>query len=114
VSKTFTTAAKRKQPIKFTLDPDTDRERELEFTPQKVTGLLGDVLPEDDDELVGESRPAKAAVDWLASGLSDDDENYLMGRLRDPDDDFDFPDLGRIIRWLVSEVTGRPTGKRRG
>jgi len=108
--KSFTTAKKRRDPLEFTLDEDTPKERTLRFVPQKVSGMVMDLFDDDDES----KPPAKAAMDWLSDGLSEEDNDYLIARLKDPEDDFDFPDLGRIVKWLVGEVTGRPTGPRRG
>jgi|GEM_PF-1575275 len=103
--KSFTTAARRTEPIKFELD-----DREILFRPPKMAMMVVGLFEDDGD---GETKPAKATMDWFAEGLSDEDEDWIIGRLKDPADDFDFPDLTEVIKWLVSKASGRPTGQRR-
>lgn len=103
--KAFTTPERNREPIKFELD-----EREVRFRPPKTAGIIVGMFEDDGDN---EVRPAKAAMDWFADGLSDEDEDWIIGRLKDPEDSFDLPDLTEIIKWLVGKATARPTGSRR-
>lgn len=96
MTKEFTTSAKRKKPIEFTLDGT-----EYQFTPPKQAGMVLDFL-ETGDEL-------GAMMDWVNEGLGEEQAAAIEARLKDPDDDFDFEELTNISRWLVEEATGRPT-----
>lgn len=95
----FKTATKRKDPITFTLDDDT-----YEFTPQKSAGVILSIM-EDSDE----AAALKAMFDWLSDGLSEEDDKKLIARLKDPEDEFDWPDMQEIIQELQKELSGRPT-----
>jgi hypothetical protein len=96
----FTTAKRRMDPVSFSLDG-----REFAFTPPKLAGAILDALSSDDQGTL---------LDWFAQGLSSDDEAFITARLRDPDDDLDVDDIGRIVQALVERVVGRPTKSRPG
>lgn len=96
----FTTAKRRSEPIKFSLDG-----REFTFTPTKLAGPLLDALSSGDNG---------SMLDWFAQGLSDEDEAFIVGRMRDPGDDLDVDDIGKIVESLVEQVVGRPTKSRPG
>lgn len=100
--KGFTTAARRKKPIRFDLDGEA-----YTFTPPKSAGPLFALLEADDgDELAG----ARVQFDWLGAGLADGQSEKLIARLKDPEDDLDVEDLRPIIEWLQEQISGRPTG----
>ena len=108
MGKEFTTAKNRHKPIEFTLDGE-----DYVFTPPKLARMTADLFGfGDDDE--AQDGVAKAAMDWLSDGLPEEQRERIISRLRDPDDDFDVPDLTDIIKWLVSKVSGRPSTSRRG
>jgi hypothetical protein len=99
--KTFTTAAKRSDPeqvIEFELDDE-----KYHFTPPSTTGIWLASYGEGVDQV-------KAQLDWLGTGLEPDESEHLLARLKDPADDFDLDTAMGIVRWLTSELTGRPTG----
>ena len=102
-NKQFTTAKRRTKPVEFDLDEHT-----YHFTPPKTAGMVLDVITDGAGD-VNSPAAAKAALDWLSNGLPEEENARLISRLRDPDDDFDFPDLGPIIEFLVEEATGNPT-----
>jgi hypothetical protein len=106
-NKQFTTAKRRTKPIVFDLDGDT-----YHFTAPKTAGMVLTVI--DNGEAGDANSPfaAKATLDWLSQGLPDEENARLIERLRDPKDDFDFPDLGPIIEYLVEQATGNPTPPR--
>lgn len=94
----FTTASKNRSPIEFALDGDT-----YHFTGTKIASI---VLPAiDGDEL----QVFKAMMEWIGTGLPEDEEARLEARLRDPDDDLDVTDLVDVFKGLVAAVAGRPT-----
>jgi hypothetical protein len=96
----YNTAKKRREPISFTIDG-----HEYVFTPPKLAGAVLDTMDNGDDG---------ALLDWLGAGLSDEDEELIATRLRDPNDDLDIEDIGHIVQMLVEKVVGRPTKSRPG
>ena len=93
----FKTTKKHRKPIRFTLD-----DREFEFKPPKMALA---VLP----AVLGDTSEMKSALDWLGRGLGEEDNTYLIQRLLDEDDEFDFDDLGPIIEVLIEEMGANPT-----
>lgn len=96
----FQTAKRRKEPIPFTLDGET-----YEFTPQKNSILVMPSLGEDPDG----SEELRGIFDWLGSGLPEDQEQRIIDRLKDPEDDLDLDMLNRVVTALLEEISGRPT-----
>lgn len=95
----FTTAKRRVKPIVFELDGD-----EYSFKPPKTAGVALATLDGDD------TTATKAVFDWLGAGLSDEQHDLLIGRLKDPKDDLDLDTLSEIVKALIEQVSGRPTG----
>lgn len=93
----FTTAAKRYKPITFTLDGE-----EFTFNRPKDSMLVMSVWDGEDE--------GHATFKWLDKGLGEEQAEKIKNRLRDLDDDFDFDDLKDLIKKLLGEVSGRPTG----
>lgn len=92
----FTTAKRRAKKITFILDGE-----DFEFAaPKTAPAMLAmfDGTPE-----------AKATFDWLGEGLPEDQTERLIARLKDPKDDFDVDNLEVIVKWLMEQVSGRPT-----
>jgi hypothetical protein len=86
-----------KEPIPFSLD-----DREMEFTPPGWAPIV----------LMKPSQPVdvtRVYLDWLGAGMSDEDGQYILDRLLDPNDEFDLPDITQVILGLIQEATGRPT-----
>lgn len=96
----FQTAKRRKEPIPFTLDGE-----EYEFTPQKNSVL---VMPSMSDDKDG-TEELRGIFDWLGAGLPDEQEQRLIERLKDPEDDLDLDMLSEIVSGLIEEIGGRPT-----
>ena len=96
----FTTAKRRVQPITFTLDG-----REFSFTPPKSAVMVLPVL----DKSANDADMVRATFDWLGAGLPEEDVQYLMDRLKDPEDDLDIDQIGEVIEALGEEIAGRPT-----
>ena len=94
----FKTAARRKDPIHFTLDGRT-----FSFVPPKTAVMVLAVVAAEDD-----SDNLKAMFDWLDQGLSTADSEHLEARLRDKDDDLDVDMLAEIVKGLIEEASGRP------
>lgn len=51
----------------------------------------------------------RAYLDWFSAGLADEDAKWVLGRLLDAGDEFDLPDITKVVLGVVEEVTGRPT-----
>jgi hypothetical protein len=97
----FTTAKRRKEPITFTLD-----DVEYVFTPPKTANVILDYVETGND--IG------ALLDWLEDGLSEEQAQLIIQRLKDPDDDLDMDTLGDITAALLEKVVGRPTRRSSG
>jgi hypothetical protein len=94
----FTTSEKPPKPsIQFAID-----DREMTFTPPGWAPLL---LAVPEQGLGGLTR---IYLDWLGAGLSDEDGNWILDRLMDPEDEFDLVDIQEVIFGVMEEVTGRP------
>lgn len=99
----YTTPKRKPKVIEFTLDGE-----DYHFTPPKDAEMVMPVLEATGDEAIAATR---AAFDWLGKGLAEGEEERLRERLKDPNDDFDVPDLENTLRWVQKQVTGgRPTG----
>lgn len=55
-----------------------------------------------------EAANLRALFDWLGRGLSDEDEQWLEGRLRDEADAFDIEDLNALVEILAEEAAAVP------
>lgn len=117
----FDVAKRRAEPITFRLGGDTllepahDEEparygredHEYVFTPPKSAVMLMPILePDGDNEGLGLT---KATFDWLGTGLSIEDRERVIGRLKDQRDDLDIDTLTEIVSKLSERVAGRPT-----
>lgn len=97
----FTTPKRASSPITFDLDG-----REYVFTPPKSADMVMPVIAGDgkDQDLI------KATFDWLGHGLSEEDHQHLIGRLKDPADDLDVDTLSAVVKGLAQKVAAdRPT-----
>lgn len=100
----YTTSKRKKQVIEFTVDGV-----DFKFTPPKRARMIMPVMEQDDADAMG-AMAMKAQMDWLGQGLSEEQSQILLDRLRDDDDDFDTPDMDNLLEWLMKQVNGRPTG----
>jgi hypothetical protein len=98
----FTTAKRRAKPITFTLDDE-----DYVFTPPKRAGAVVDLVLS--GEGVDELAATRAAFDWLSRGLPEEQNDRIVERLKDPEDDFDIENLEDLLQWLRKRVEGRPT-----
>lgn len=109
----FTVAKRRKQTITFTLgvEPGDKVTKEAEhvysFTPPKSALMMMPIIAPDGGN--SELGMTKATFDWLGSGLSEEDNERIKKRLRDPKDDLDVDTLSDVIKGLSEKVSGRPT-----
>lgn len=116
MTKTFTPAARRHDPIEFTIDGPFDDDDRYFFAPPKIAGAMMPVLdPQaDDDDDGGRTSMTQATWAWLRRGLGEDQYGRIRARLENEDDDLDVLDVAEMVRWLMSQVSGRPTTSRRG
>ncbi|MCA1806659.1 MAG: hypothetical protein LC687_02175 [Actinobacteria bacterium] len=108
--KAFETKAKEAKIVEFDLDG-----REMVFTTPKRAGLIASVVNNvglDSRNLDTDST--RDLLNWLGEGLSEEDAEYILDRLKDPDDDFDLADINEIAKYLLSQGSNRPTRRRRG
>ena len=120
----FDVAKKRKKPITFTLggdnmllrkaDPETETSEKrgeddnvYSFTPPKTALMLMPILEGGDPDGMGMTR---ATLNWLGEGLTEEENQRILARLKDPQDDLDVDNLTDIIKALSERVGGRPTG----
>jgi hypothetical protein len=102
----LTTRKKDRKPVTVELDG-----REMRWVPQKLAGNLISFSDDDEDDEEETGDETRRMLDWFAAGLDPEsgDEDWLVGRLRDNDDDFDLRDLGRLVKAAAKVASGRPT-----
>lgn len=108
--KSFKTKTREKQVIEFELDGET-----FKFTPPKRAELIMSVVSS--VGLDGRSTEADSVRDllnWIGDGLSEEQRDRLLARLRDDEDDFDLDQVNEIARYLLGQSSNRPTRRRSG
>ena len=104
--KDFKVSRAKGDPITFTIGGD--KKNVFKFTPPKQGPMLLSMLDDNEDGL----GAVRGTMAWIKAGLSEEQFDLLMERLRDPEDDFDFDSPGGfndVSNWLVEEASGRPT-----
>lgn len=99
----FEVAKRDLRPITFKLGDD----HEYVFTPPKTAAMLMPILDPSGEDLGMDLT--RATFDWLGDGLSDEDNDLILERLRDPADDLDSDTLTAVVTALSEKVSGRPT-----
>lgn len=108
--KAFETKAKEQPTIEFELDG-----RRMVFKTPKRAGLIASVVNSVGlDSRVTDSDSTRDLLNWLGEGLSEEDAEHVLGRLQDPEDDFDLADINEIAKYLLGQSSNRPTRRRRG
>jgi hypothetical protein len=108
--KSFETKAREKQVVEFELDGETFR-----FTPPKRAELIMSVVSSVGlDGRATETDSVRDLLNWIGEGLSEEQSERILGRLRDQDDDFDLEQLNEIARYLLGQSSNRPTRRRSG
>jgi len=97
----FKVAKRRTDAITFDLEGSA---HVYSFVPPKQAAMILPMLDAESD-----LEAAKAAFEWLDTGLSQEDQDHLSGRLKDPKDDLDIDILEEVVSGLVERVSGRPT-----
>lgn len=83
-------------------------DHEYTFIPPKNAVMLMPVLDAQDGSNDG-LEMTKSTFNWLGTGLSMEDRERVIGRLRDPGDDLDVDTLSEVVEKLSERVAGRPT-----
>lgn len=110
VAHQITTSKPQHKQVTFYIDDD-----EFTFTCPKIAGAMSPLLdPRSNGDGDSNLTMTKAAWEWLYTGLPADQYDHLMARLNDEDDGLDIPDVAEVVRHLMGEATGRPTGSRSG
>jgi hypothetical protein len=106
VTKDYKSKPRERKVVEFNLD-----DRKIVFTAPKDSSL---VLPLVTGSGNAEIAQVQVMFNWLSEGLSEEDNDHIISRLQDSDDDFDLPLLQEIVEDLIAEVVDRPTKPRRG
>lgn len=109
MTKEFTT---KERPPKIT-EFDLDGEHYV-FTAPKRAGLVMSVVTTVGVDGKGstDSDSVRDLLNWVGDGLPEDQAARLLGRLQDPDDDFDLENMNEIARYLLGQSSNRPTRRR--
>ena len=89
--------------------------RPIRFEVPKRSGLIMSVV-----EKVGldarnlDTDSTRDLLNWLGEGMSEEDGEWILARLKDPEDDFDLEEVNKIAKAILGESTNRPTRRRRG
>lgn len=102
----FDIAKRRTDPITFTLGSDKHL---YSFNPPKSAVMMMPILEPNPDKAQGNLDLTRATFDWLGDGLSEEDNERIKARLKDPKDDLDVDTLGKVVEGLSEKVAGRPT-----
>lgn len=108
--KTFETKEKEAKVVEFELDGRT-----LKFTTPKRAGLIASVVNNvglDSRNLDTDST--RDLLNWIGDGLPEEDAEWLLARLTDPEDDFDLEDINEVAKYILGQNSNRPTRRRRG
>ena len=126
----FAVAKRRTKPITFTLggemrispaveadeeagveaQPEVrgEDDHEYSFTPPKSALMLMPIL--DGGDISDGMGMTKATLNWLGEGLTEEENQRILARLKDNKDDLDVDNLTDVIKALSEKVGGRPTG----
>lgn len=108
----FKVAKRRTAPITFTLGVAPGQKvtqqgsHVYSFTPPKSAVMMMPVLDVDEPTDIGMT---KATFNWLSEGLSEEDSDRIMARLRDKKDDLDIDTLADVIQGLSEQIAARPS-----
>jgi hypothetical protein len=83
----------------------------MTFTPPSFAPMLllaQSATNAEDDPQAG-VETVRQFLDWFGAGLSEEDGEHVLDRLKDPDDPLEFEDVIDVIQGLIEEITSRPT-----
>jgi hypothetical protein len=110
MAKDFITKQRERTIIEFTLDGEP-----FSFTPPKKAQLIMSAITTIGlDKASTDGDSVRDLLNWLGEGLGDEQAERVLGRLRDPDDDFDLDAVNDIARHLLGQSSNRPTRRRSG
>lgn len=108
--KEFTTKEKEQKVVDFSWDG-----RPIHFVTPKKAGLIASVVNNvglDSRNLDTDST--RDLLNWLGEGMSEEDAEWVLGRLKDEDDPFDLEDVNEMAKHILGQAANRPTRRRRG
>lgn len=101
----FNIAPRRVTPLTFTLGDG----HEYVFTPPKSAVMMMPVIDANAASDNAGIDITKATFNWLGEGLSDEDHDRILTRLRDPEDGLDVDTLADVVKALTEKVASRPS-----
>jgi len=110
MGKQFVTQEKERKIVEFDVD-----DRHIVVRVPKKSGLIASVINKvglDSRNLDTDST--KDLLNWLGEGMTEEDSEWLLGRLVDQDDEFDLEDINEIAKYILGQTSNRPTRRRRG
>ncbi len=108
--KQFITTKKEEKIVEFDVD-----DRHIVFSVPKRSGLIASVVNNVGlDARNLDTDSTRDLLNWLGSGMSDEDGEWLFARLTDEDDAFDLEDINEIAKYILGQTTNRPSRRRRG
>ena len=110
----FDVTPKDRKPVQFRLTGDPHVYR---FIPPKDAVMMMPVFESATDSKQNGGLGlglTKSTFDWLGQGLSEQDHDHLLARLRNPEDDLDIEDLSTVVERLTERAGGRPTTSKSG
>lgn len=108
--KQFYTKPKEEKIVEFDLD-----DRHLVFRVPKKSGLIASVVNNVGlDARNLDTDSTRDLLNWIGQGLSDEDGEWIFGRLTDDEDDFDLEDINEIAKYILGQASNRPSRRRRG
>jgi len=110
MAKDITTKQRERQSVEFTLDGET-----FTFTsPKRAELIMSAITTVGLDKTSTDGDSVRDLLNWLGEGLGDEQAERILGRLRDPEDDFDLDQVNEIARFLLGQSSNRPTRRRLG
>lgn len=110
MSKQFETKPKEKKIVEFDID-----DRHIVFEVPKKSGLIASVVNSvglDSRNLDTDST--RDLLNWLGDGMTEEDGEWILSRLKDPKDEYDLEDINEIAKYILGQTSNRPTRRRRG
>lgn len=110
MTKQFITEKRERKIVEFDWD-----DRHIVFTVPKRAGLIASVV-----NTVGldsrnlDTDSTRDLLNWLGEGMTEEDADWLLERLKDPDDDLDIMDVNEVAKYILGQTSNRPSKRRRG
>lgn len=81
--------------------------RVYNFHPPKFAVMMLPVM--EGGGVAGNAQQMSALLEWLGAGLTAEENQHILDRLKDPEDDLDIDALDEIVQALVGKAGGRPS-----